>query len=234
MEAAALAAVSGRSGLELGGPSRIFEPGKLLPVYNVATRIDNVNFAVRTTWEPNLRDGAEFRFHPDRPPGTQWIRDAVALNGISDHAYDFVISSHCLEHVANPLRALHEWRRVTRAGGNLLLILPDPAHTFDHRRPTTTIAHLRDDLRRNVGEDDLTHLAEILALHDLARDPWAGTPESFRARSQDNRENRCLHHHVFDLPLVAAALEETGWEVLAIEAARPVHLVALARNTVQA
>jgi hypothetical protein len=108
--------------------------------------------------------------------------------------------------------------------------VPDPIHTFDHRRPVTTIEHLRDDDVANVTESDMFHAEEVLALHDLARDPLAGSFEAFRARVLRNPENRCMHHHVFDTALLYSALQETGWNTLALEKARPLHLVALARK----
>lgn len=228
---AILAATRGGRGLEVGGPSRVFEDGRLLPVYAAAAALDNVNFANQTAWESGLTDGGEFRFHPARPPGRQFLREATALQGIADGAYDFLLSSHCLEHVANPLAALAEWRRVVRPGGHLVLLLPDPTRTFDHRRPVTTLAHLREDRARGTREDDLTHLDEILTLHDLRRDPWAGSPAEFRARSLCNAENRCLHHHVFDVALMRAMLEECGWTVAGAERVRPLHLLALARRS---
>ena len=226
----ALAAVAGRHGLEIGGPSRVFARRKLLPVYAHAARIDNVNFSDRTAWETGLRDGGDFHFQSGCAPGTQWICEATSLAGLADGSFDFVLSSHCLEHLANPLAALREWHRVTREGGHLLLLVPDPANSFDHRRPRTTLAHLRADAANHVREDDQTHVAEILALHDLARDPYAGTRAQFEERSRHNTQNRCLHHHVFDLDLLQAALADTGWTVLGATRARPVHLVALARR----
>jgi SAM-dependent methyltransferase len=230
MRASVLAATDERSGLEIGGPSRVFGPRGILPVYRGAARIDNVNFAPDTAWEDALRDGGEFRFHNARPAGTQWLREAVALTGIADGSYDFLLSSHCLEHVANPLGALREWHRVTRPGGHLVLLLPDPARTFDHRRPITTLAHLREDSARETGEDDETHFSEATALHDFTRDPGVGSDEEFRTRLRENARNRCLHHHVFDLALMQAALSETGWRVLAAETVRPLHLVAFAQK----
>ncbi len=223
-------AVQDRTGLEIGGPSNAFLGRGILPAYPHAARIDNVNFAGVTAWETDLRDGGDFRFDDRRPPGRQFLREATDLSGIAEASYDFILSSHCLEHVANPLAALREWRRVLRPGGQLVLILPDPHQTFDHRRPVTTLAHLRADFDRHTGEDDLTHLEEILSLHDLRRDALAGTAEQFRARSRRNAENRCLHHHVFDLPLQRATLEAAGWIVEATERVRPLHLVALARR----
>lgn len=223
-------ATKDRVGLEIGGPSRVFERKNILPFYPEAKRIDNVNFSHATAWESGLRDGGNFVFDATKPPGRQFLREATRLEGIPDASYDFVLSSHCLEHVANPLAALREWGRVTRDGGHLVLILPDPQGTFDHRRPITTMEHLREDFALNTGEDDLTHLPEIVDLHDLALDRHAGSPEQFRARCALNRENRCMHHHVFNLDLIREILRETGWGVLETETVRPIHLIALAKK----
>ena len=189
-----------------------------------------MNFSSRTTWENDLIDDGEFVFDAKKTAGRQYLREASSLVGIPDASYDFVLSSHCLEHTANPLAALREWGRVTREAGHLLLVLPEPGGTFDRRRTVTTLAHLREDFAHQTGEDDLTHLPEILALHDLARDPLAGSPDQFRARSGRNFENRCLHHHVFDLALMREILNETGWDVVETEQLRPMHLIALAEK----
>jgi SAM-dependent methyltransferase len=227
-----LSTLSNRQGLEIGGPSRVFTRSKILPVYEKATRIDNVNFAIQTTWEQELKDGGKFKFCSHKEPGIQWIREAKLLTGIADESYDFALSSHCLEHLADPISALLEWRRVVKKDGHLLILVPDFSKTFDHKRPVTKIEHLLTDHIERVGEDDLTHLDEILALHDLKRDLQAGTPAQIRERSLRNAENRCLHHHVFNLDLLKAVLARSGWEVLEIERVRPVHLVALARKLV--
>ncbi len=49
----------------------------------------------------------------DKEPGIQYVRDATDLHGIPDEKYDFVVASHALEHIANPLRAVSEWTRVS-------------------------------------------------------------------------------------------------------------------------
>lgn len=53
--------------------------------------------------------------------------------------------------------------------------------------------HLIDDYKAGITVEDLTHLQKILALHDLARNPEAGTFAAFKTRSRCNFENRCLH-----------------------------------------
>lgn len=145
-------------------------------------------------------------------------------------AYDFVLSSHMLEHSSNPILALSEWRRLLKADGLLVLLLPDKRYTFDHKRPVTPLAHLIDDFNARTKEDDLTHLPEILALHDLKRDPEAGDMAAFKSRSMHNFENRCLHHHVFDLPLARTLAEYIGLKVLATETIKPHHILLVAKN----
>jgi SAM-dependent methyltransferase len=51
--------------------------------------------------------------------------DAQYLNGVSDNSFDFVNSSHCLEHMQDPHVALNNWIRVLKTGGYLLLSVPD-------------------------------------------------------------------------------------------------------------
>ncbi len=217
--------VAGNVGLEIGGPSALFSRRGLLPVYRHAARMDNCNFAIETVWEGEIRDRSPFRPDPGPDEGTQFVREATDLAGIGDHAYDFVCSSHTLEHVANPLRALAEWQRVLRPGGTLVLVLPHKDGTFDHRRPVTTLDHIVEDFERGVGEDDLTHLDEILALHDLALDPAAGDAEAFKARSLDNAANRCLHHHVFDTDLAVRLADRAGLRILAVDCAGSINII---------
>jgi SAM-dependent methyltransferase len=221
--------LAGKAGLEVGGPSHLFGRTGLLPVYPVVRDLDNCNFAAATAWETPLAEGRTFRFSANRPPGHQYIGEATRLAAPAER-YQFLLSSHVLEHVANPLLALSEWRRVLVSGGTMVLALPHREGTFDHWRPVTTWQHLMEDAARGIGEDDLTHLDEILALHDLAMSPEVGTIEDFRKRSLDNHANRCLHHHVFDTDLAVRLVDWSGLQVLAVEAVRPYHVIVVARK----
>ena len=220
---------AGRSGIEIGGPSELFRT--LLPAYPHVARLDNVNYSASTVWEGQIAEGETFRFDPDRPAGRQYVCEATELP-VDNAAYELVLSSHTLEHVANPLRALREWRRVLSDDGTLVLVVPHRALIFDHRRPVTSFDHLVADHERGTAESDLTHLPEILELHDLARDKPAGDPETFRARSLENAANRCLHHHVFDESLATRAVEWAGFEVLGTALLEQRHIVVVARTGV--
>ena len=223
-----------KSGLEIGGPSPPFFRSGLFPVYAVAARVDNVNFGPETIWEGRIEAGESFRFHPRRAPGRQFIAEAVVLPQIADASYQFVLSSHTLEHVANPLRALAEWKRILQPNGNLALILPHKEATFDHRRPVTTHQHLIDDFENATPESDLTHLDECLRLHDLARDAGSPNFDHFKRRAERNLENRCLHHHVFDTALAVEIVHHAGFEIFVVEPRRPHHIFVLAKNVAAA
>jgi hypothetical protein len=89
--------------------------------------------------------------------------------------------------------------------------------------------HLVEDFETGMGEDDLTHLPEILQLHDESRD--SGLHDiTFRQRAERNAEFRSLHHHVFNTQLAVDAVVKAGLEVLAVEPLRPYHIVVLARK----
>ena len=218
----------GKSGIEIGGPSGIFSSKGFLPVYPVLQSLDNCNFNNSTIWEGKLNEGQYFKF--GKKTGFQYIREASELSGIADESYDFLLSSHCLEHCANAIKTLKEWIRVVKKDGYLLIILPNKDGTFDHNRLLTTLNHFIEDEVNNVKEDDLTHLEEILALHDLTMDRLAGTKENFIQRSLKNYENRCLHQHTFNKENFPELIRYVGLEILLQDFMTPFHLIILAKR----
>jgi SAM-dependent methyltransferase len=51
--------------------------------------------------------------------------DAQLLAGVPEGHFDFVHSSHCLEHLAEPFVGLRTWLRVVREGGHMIITVPD-------------------------------------------------------------------------------------------------------------
>jgi SAM-dependent methyltransferase len=116
--------VSGKVGLEIGGPSSVFQKKGILPVYPIIKKLDNCNFAGITTWEGNIAEGLTFQFNENSPPGQQYLTEAADLSEITSATYDFILSSHMLEHTANPLQAMSEWMRVLKDDGIFVILLP--------------------------------------------------------------------------------------------------------------
>jgi SAM-dependent methyltransferase len=217
--------LQGKSGLEFGGPSSIFLANHLVPLYDIVRAIDTCNFAQQTIWT-SKKDHHQFGSHL----GKQFVAEACSVSEITSESYEFVAASHVLEHVANPLCALQEWKRLLRPSGTILAVVPHKAGTFDHRRPFTTFDHVKEDFESNVTEADLTHLQEILELHDLELDPPAGSPEQFRERCLQNLLKRAMHHHVFSPEVLVEMFSFLNMRVLNVAVERPYHIIVYAMN----
>lgn len=222
--------LTGKSGLEIGGPSGVFKESGILPLYPIVANLDGCNFSGTTVWEGKIKEGMTYRYHKNKKKGYQFICDGVDLRVIPSKTYDFVLSSHTIEHIANPFKAISEWLRVLKDDGILLLVVPHKDGTFDHNRTVTSLGHLIDDFEKNVKEDDLTHLPEILELHDLNLDPPAGDFESFKKRSINNYENRCLHHHVFNTELAVEVFNYFNLQIMSVNVALPHHIIIMGKK----
>jgi len=214
--------------LELGGPSPVFSSQLigLIPIYSVANNFTNVNFDYYTIWEKKINTGNTFKF--DNRTGEQFIMEATDLHLIKDAQYDGLVSSHCLEHVSNPIKAVLEWKRVIKKGGYILIIVPNKHETFDHRRDYTTFEHIVSDFENGVKEDDMTHYDEIMKLHDREKDRGL-IGVDFETRSKDNLKNRCLHHHVFNDELMKKLADFASLKLVQMDTFG-VHLVYLLRK----
>ncbi|MFA5969783.1 MAG: methyltransferase domain-containing protein [Sphingomonas sp.] len=116
--------------------------------------------------------------------------DAQFMNGIDDNSVDFVHSSHCLEHLIDPVEGLKNWLRVVKPGGHIIVTVPDEdlyeqgifPSTFNHdHKWTFTIFKPASwsnrslnalDLIRDLGEAAETVRIELLSStyrYDLPR-----------------------------------------------------------------
>lgn len=107
--------------------------------------------------------------------------DAQMLVGVADGTYDFVHSSHCLEHLVDPQEGLVNWFRVVAPGGYLVVTVPDEdmyeqgifPSTFnrDHKW-TFTIFKRKSWCDKSVNVIDLLRelgdCAEIVRLEQLS------------------------------------------------------------------
>jgi SAM-dependent methyltransferase len=144
-----------------------------------------------------------------------------ALEPVASQSVDFVVCSHVLEHLANPLRVLSDVYRVLRRGGIALILLPDRRMTFDAGREATSLDHVVSEYERGVTEVDDDHVIEFIT--------HVGDPETVRSFERDvskrpemldYQRRRSIHVHcwTFDefVPLVVYCIEELGnrWEFL--------------------
>lgn len=50
--------------------------------------------------------------------------DAQKMEGVVDESYSTVYASHILEHLSDPIEALHNWYRILKSGGYLIVVVP--------------------------------------------------------------------------------------------------------------
>lgn len=107
--------------------------------------------------------------------------DAQYMASAADGEFDFVHSSHCLEHLHDPVLGLTNWFRVTREGGHVIVTVPDEdlyeqgvfPSTFNRDHKWTFTIHKHQswseksvnviDLVRQLGEN-----AELLRVEQLS------------------------------------------------------------------
>ena len=145
------------------------------------------------------------------------------LQAVPDASQDFVICSHVLEHVAEPIGLLADIHRVLRPGGVMLLLLPDRHRTFDRNRDGTPLAHLVAEYESGVTEVDDEHLIEYLQKVSVPSAssssfvegiPIGDTPEE-RRETLDVQRRRSIHVHCWDdeefFLVLLWGIEHLGW-----------------------
>lgn len=88
--------------------------------------------------------------------------DEEGLSVFNDTSYDFIILSHVIEHVANPINVVKELFRVVKPGGIVLIAAPDKTYTFDKKRGLTSFQHLLNEYKQGVKEVTDEHYIDFI------------------------------------------------------------------------
>lgn len=113
---------------------------------------------------------------PDAVPFDQEQGDANRISEYVKEQFDFVFSSHCLEHMLDPKKAILEWWKLVRPGGVLFVLVPDedlyeqgfwPSQFNDDHKYTFTISKQKSWSPVSVNVLELIHSlpdGELLSL----------------------------------------------------------------------
>lgn len=197
-----------KSGIEFGGPTELFAtPGYGMHLYP-GVNLDGGNIIKNNYFQSNLSSNF---FYGDKL-GRQYDIDCTNEDQLKKlKKYDFIVTSHAIEHFANPIHTLKMWEQhVLKPGGYILSVVPDYRYCFDRKRPLTTIDHLIADYIEDVGEGDKTHIEEQKKLHD-----WSyGGHHQFYELCEINHLTRVVHHHTFTIELVEELFAYCGFKTV--------------------
>jgi len=147
------------------------------------------------------------------------VSDASSIP-VSDETFDYVFSSHVLEHMQDTIGTLEEWLRVLKIGGILFLLLPHGDRTLDKHRIKTSLSHHIQDYRSLGNLPDNSHNEEI-------REGWSKN-EDFEILSIQYKEewgadvwdfdfrhkNGVIHFHVWTQDEMTRLLQHIGLNIL--------------------
>lgn len=120
-----------------------------------------------------------------------FLADMSDLDNFGTNSFDYIVASHVIEHLRDPIGAIVGSHRILKSGGTLLLIIPSMTRTFDRNRPLTSLTHLVSDFERYNKLDDLSHYLEwFLLVHNLAG------PHEELAKEAWSR-NSDIHYHTW-------------------------------------
>lgn len=70
------------------------------------------------------------------------VADLAAAKYGESRRFDWILSSHNMEHIPDPIRFLQQSERILRDGGILRMAIPDKRFCFDHFRPLSETSEL--------------------------------------------------------------------------------------------
>lgn len=138
---------------------------------------------------------------------------------IGPASVDFVVASHVLEHLVNPLIFLERSHRLLRPGGLLYLALPDLRSNFDRDRQRTTLADAVDRYRRGATQLTDEQIVDFVNKADQPKPAFGPETPDYSERIERIRE-RSIHVNVWLVEDVIELLEYAGrslkcaWEIV--------------------
>jgi SAM-dependent methyltransferase len=186
--------------LEIGGPSGL--------IYSWYSKMNSVSFLNYSSSMAAYHHG----YTPPNPSNTAKIYDGDASDATPFiqnrllRKFDCVITSHTLEHFANPIKALLFWSTALKNNGAIITIVPNKNECWDRARQYTTIEHLIEDFNKNTSERDMTHLEESSCMIE-------SRPTYYKDVGSTN-ETRVIHHHVFSTDTLKLCHEMAGFKTL--------------------
>ena len=88
------------------------------------------------------------------------------LEDIEDNKFDFVYSSHVLEHTPNPIAAIIEQLRIVNKNGIVYAVLPNKRYTYDRLRKITPAKDLIKKFENQIFDHTVEEALDVVENSD--------------------------------------------------------------------
>jgi SAM-dependent methyltransferase len=144
------------------------------PFHNPLLRGRRTKYFDVLSREVLIERAASLDIHDSDVPDINFVSSTGDLT-IVDKDFDFILSSHCLEHQPDLVTHLQNVERLLRPGGRYFLLVPDQRYCFDHFIAESTLAGVLAayEERRTLHtlESVLEH--RVLTTHNESHRHWA-------------------------------------------------------------
>lgn len=115
---------------------------------------------------------------------------------LGEAKWDFVVASHVLEHLVDPIEFLRRCHRLLTGDGTLFLVIPDKRAIFDRDRNRTRLAELIE--RHARGQVELTEEMIVDFVNNVERpaQPFGPATPDYHERIEKIRQ-RSIHANVW-------------------------------------
>lgn len=145
------------------------------PFFSPVARGRLVSYLDVLSREQLIGRAKEIGLDPSGVPEIDYVSPAGDLS-IVDRAFDFVISSHSIEHQPDLVHHLQQVHRVLAPGGGYFVLIPDKRYCFDHFIPESNLAEVilahRERRKQHLLRSVIEHRA--LTTHNESDRHWRG------------------------------------------------------------
>jgi SAM-dependent methyltransferase len=177
---------SGESVLEIG------------PFANPLTKGEGVKYFDVLDRSALIKRALEVGYLIDNIPEIDYVSKDGDLSIIEESYFDFVVSSHCIEHQPDLIEHINQVSRILKPGGMYLLLIPDKRYCFDHflaESTTVDVIQAHFDKRTSHKLASLIEHRLLLTHNDSVRH-WRGDHGQLPVIRDSTALNRVFQEYI--------------------------------------
>lgn len=157
----------GQRGIEIGPYHNPIAPRRLAYQTIILDVFDTEELRRRAKVDPNIPSDTLPHIEDVDLQGSAGQIAELVKQQYGDERFDYVLSSHNLEHMPDPIRFFQGCEQVLKPGGVVTMAIPDRRYCFDFFRPITTTAEWLEAYHERRTKPTPTQVFQQGSLHSL-------------------------------------------------------------------